>query len=90
MQLLTLPGRLHCVMTQTLRVTAVVAGPTRKLLGGTGSLPAASALPAAKCLSLAPAPLRAAAVSAMLTYIMWQRYARTGKLMPAGVVAFLR
>ncbi len=31
-----------------------------------------------------------AAVSAALTYVMWQRYGRTGKLMPAGLVAYLR
>jgi hypothetical protein len=34
--------------------------------------------------------LPAAAVSCMLTWVMWQRYSRTGKVMPAGMVAGLR
>lgn len=29
-------------------------------------------------------------MSSLLTYVMWQRWGRTGKLMPAGMVALLR
>ncbi|PSC68036.1 membrane protein [Micractinium conductrix] len=36
-----------------------------------------------------PATLLSLAVSACLTYLMWQRLQRTGKVMPAGMVASL-
>ncbi|KAL4436505.1 hypothetical protein ABPG75_003644 [Micractinium tetrahymenae] len=36
-----------------------------------------------------PATLVSLVISAALAWVMWQRYSRTGKLMPAGMVAGL-
>lgn len=36
-----------------------------------------------------PATVISLVVSTVLAYVMWQRYARTGKVMPAGMVAAL-
>ena len=98
-------GRLHVCVPAGLQPRPAVPPRHRRLAGCAGpALPLAQACrfavspPAAAC---AQRPSHAtstcflcfplpAVVAAALAYVMWGRYARTGKLMPAGMVAGLR